>query len=99
MSDSGYNGWGNYSTWAVHLWLTNDEASYDACQWYAKEAQKYDHPRVALADMLTSSVRDAVETSEASLGADLLGYALDSVEWFEIADAFLLADAPEACAR
>lgn len=89
MSDSGYNGWTNYPTWAVHLWLTNDEHSYSNCEWYAREAQKYDPPRVALADMLKSSVRDAVETGEASLGADLLGYALDSVEWFQIADAFL----------
>jgi uncharacterized protein (DUF433 family) len=27
-SDRGYNGWRNYETWAVALWLDNDEGSY-----------------------------------------------------------------------
>ena len=28
---STYNGWTNYETWCVHLWLTNDSGSY--CYW------------------------------------------------------------------
>jgi hypothetical protein len=27
-SDRGYNGWRNYETWAVALWLDNEEGSY-----------------------------------------------------------------------
>lgn len=27
----GYNGWANYETWCVHLWLTNEQGSY--CYW------------------------------------------------------------------
>ena len=29
MTEEGYNGWENWETWCVHLWLTNDEGTYD----------------------------------------------------------------------
>ena len=30
-SPNAYAGWTNYQTWAVHLWLTNDESSHKHC--------------------------------------------------------------------
>jgi hypothetical protein len=29
MADTTYNGWTNYETWAIALWIDNDRASYD----------------------------------------------------------------------
>jgi hypothetical protein len=29
MSDNRYNGWTNYETWAVKLWMDNDKSEYD----------------------------------------------------------------------
>ena len=36
-----YNGWTNYETWNVALWMDNDETSYQ----YALIAKDYDHYR------------------------------------------------------
>ena len=33
-----YNGWTNYETWAVKLWMDNDEGSYHYWQEAAREA-------------------------------------------------------------
>jgi hypothetical protein len=33
----GYNGWANYETWCVHLWLTNEEGSY---RYWREEAER-----------------------------------------------------------
>lgn len=99
-SDTTYNGWKNYPTWNVHLWLTNDEGLYSYCLEIVRESRKseskYDVPqRVYLADSLKDLVRETEEDGGllpdlgASLASDLLGYALDCVDWFEIADAFL----------
>ena len=29
MNDKTYNGWTNYETWVVNLWMDNNEGSYD----------------------------------------------------------------------
>ena len=34
----GYNGWTNYETWRVHLWLSNDEGSYN---YWLEEAERH----------------------------------------------------------
>ena len=93
-----YNGWKNYPTWAVNLWLSNDEGLYDATQELVASAREVDEgdtfvhnlERVQTADALKSWVRDELAPDlGASFAADLLGYSLDLVDWFEIADAWL----------
>jgi len=36
--DEGYNGWTNYETWCVHLWLSNEEGSY---RYWREEAERH----------------------------------------------------------
>jgi hypothetical protein len=104
-ADETYNGWKNYPTWCVNLWLGNDEGLYNEATAKAEYAVTYtdDHPNVSaeiwtteetrrftLADDLKGWVRDELAPDlGASFGADLLGYALDQVDWNEIADAWL----------
>ena len=89
MSDEGYNGWKNYPTWAVHLWLDNDAGSQDAWIERATFALETTHPRYEMASALADEVREYCESEDASMASDLLSYALDCVDWYEIADAYL----------
>ncbi len=89
--DQTYQGWKNYPTWAVNLWLSNDEGLYHAT--VARVEAAKDEGRVEVADTLKAWVTlDLAPDLGASFAADLLGYALDSVDWFEIADAWLEQD-------
>ncbi len=79
-----YNGWSNRETWLVSLWLTSDEVSYslltDALHHHGTTCDK--------AERLEASVRQWQEALEleASLWSDLLGTALNRVNWHELVE-------------
>lgn len=100
-----YNGWSNYSTWDVHLWLTNDQGTYNLCRELARESveeastcsqieegiwTEVQARRFLLADRLRDHIDEINPlVGEASLFSDLLGAAIQDVDWHEVADAFL----------
>lgn len=104
-NENSYQGWANYPTWCVNLWLSNDEPLYrETCRMAADAVNEAsDHPNIAaniwteeqarrfvLADALKSWVCDELAPDlGASFPADLLGYALGQVSWDEIADAWI----------
>lgn len=100
MSES-YQGWANYPTWAVNLWLANDEGLYNAALELAREVLEDEHPtspywtveesrRFNVADRFKEWVTDDLAPDlGATFAADLLGYALGEVDWHEIADAWI----------
>lgn len=91
-----YNGWKNYETWAVGMFLDGNytgEGTYREVLEVTTNAVAGSHgqdesysPVYAVADALEQYVRDEVETGEASLASDLLGAALSEVNWRELAD-------------
>ena len=91
-----YNGWKNYETWAVKLWLENDEATYHYIRhlmWEAetvyRDARDWIATILRLANDLEAFVACNAPDLGASMYADLLYAALNDVDWREIAEAFL----------
>jgi len=77
-----YNGWINYETWNVALWLDNEQGSYDECRDMARNARDvYD-----LAKRLEAFVEEFKPDLGASMFSDLLSAALNEVDWQEIAE-------------
>jgi AcrR family transcriptional regulator len=112
-SDSSYQGWTNYPTWAVNLWMANEEPLYREALEMAEQAlvtyraQDESPMRKTLSpDEIADATRDLADAFEEHFGeiareplddpeaftgmaADLLGYALDQVDWKEIAASWI----------
>ena len=105
MSETGFNGYKNYETWCVSLWLSNEQAIDELCRQMAAECRAQatgcwqvregiwppeDAPKFLLADRLSSMIDEENPLLEnATLYTDLLCAALSEVDWHEVADAFL----------
>ncbi len=98
--DKGYQGWTNYETWAVKLWLDNEEPSYrywkEAAQdaWDEAEASRYGATKEQdaishLADQLKDEHEEALPEIENGWASDLLTAAFGEVNWHEIASSLL----------
>ncbi len=80
-----HEGWSNYVTWAVKLWMANEEGS---CRYWQAEAEDYRDD----ADGLASVLKEAHEVSLPELegfAADLLNAAFAEVNWTEIAESLI----------
>ncbi len=94
LEDKKYNGWNNYETWNVALWIDNDQCSYEERCEMAQQAWDdadgdEDDAKSSLAKSLQSWVEEMQPDLGASMFADLLGAALSEVDWYEIAENFL----------
>lgn len=89
-----YNGWTNYETWAVDLWIGNEESEYN---YWCEQAHgvKRDYPKdeqgYTLADMLKDRIEEEAEHAipDASMFSDLLRAAISEVDFGEIAKGLL----------
>ena len=94
--EKGYNGWTNYETWAVNLWVDNDEGLQDYWRQNAREIYREAAPRWDFEDKRDAALREFEDWAKneveemapdlgASMFADLLGAAISSVDWRDIA--------------
>lgn len=75
MSENKYNGWANYPTWCLFMWLNEMDEDFK---------KGFDSPMVLktyCADCLAKQPIDGWES-------DLLIWAISQVDWSELADAF-----------
>lgn len=96
-SKQGYNGFRNYETWTVSLWMSNDRASYGyfrglaqaACafkQQAADDLAEFDSVAIQLSDALKREFEEQSPVrNHTTVYADLMNAALSEVDWFELA--------------
>ncbi len=102
MTDTPYNGWANYATWAVKLWIDNDQGDYEYWREHTRlvwDTAEADGPlsreasaRLTLADRLEDqhgTDRPYEAPNPTGVYHDLLSHALNSVDWREIAKSML----------
>jgi hypothetical protein len=98
MTDQTYNGWTNYETWNVKLWIDNDQCTQAHWLERAKDVASIEDANFApfsLANELENMFDEGSPLQEnASCYSDLLRAALGRVEWIEIARS-LIEDAQE----
>lgn len=86
-----YNGWTNYETWVVNLWLDNDGADFsEEATELVQEAIDDDEsdPKDSAVSALAARIESMVDEFAPTLSgmfADLLGAALQAVNYREIA--------------
>ena len=93
-----YNGWYNYETWLVKLWIDNEEGS--SRYWDETAQEVYDESEAEtsftreeratldLSDRLKNEF-DEAQPELPGFWADLLNAAMSEVNWYEIAEHYI----------
>ena len=86
MTDNTYNGWTNWETWIVNVWMDNDQKLYEYYGNVAREEVSKDKKSATY--ILSIALREQFDewTPEIEgLYLDLLNGAMREINWHEIA--------------
>ena len=83
VNEQEYNGWTNYETWLVNLWLSNDQGTEEMINDMAKHSKDV--------YSLMEEIKDLIEElnplkDNADLFSDLLNGAISECNFYEIAE-------------
>lgn len=91
MEDTKYQGWANYQTWNVKLWLDNEQGTYNDMYSYVESTKSVQQLSEWIEDYVQelrySTYGDAANA--ASMFTDILNNALANVNWREIAQSYI----------
>lgn len=89
MNNTLYNGWANYETWNVNLWLLNCENLYDAI--VNELRSKLEDANGAWDNIPYTDIREMVKNAYGTATLTPDGVSLDDarIDWSEISDALL----------
>jgi len=76
-----YNGWANYETWCVNLWLTNEPGTEEDLRMLAQTNTGLSHRADCLRDYVLNM---DPPLDDSNMFTDLLRSALGNVDWREI---------------
>ena len=83
-----YNGWANYPTWNVALWIDNDQGLYETTREIISQEYKYNVDRDnALREFVEDLLYENIPP--AGMQVDLLFWVLSMVDWSGIVDGIM----------
>lgn len=77
VTETTYNGWKNYETWNVNLWLVNDEGLYSLVT--SSSAKNYRAFIESVSDILGTETPDGVAWLDENLDYEALDEALEEM--------------------
>ena len=81
-----YNGWTNYPTWNVALWLDNEQSPHS---YFVGRATDLDYDVSDLATEVKEYIEEQSPVADrGSMWNDIVGWTLGSVDWRAIAESF-----------
>ena len=99
MTAQKYNGWTNYATWNIKLWIDNEQGSHE---WWVEQAmtalditpEGYKHlseATMVLEDVLETHYNEELMEGPLNPGwmMDCLQHTLAHVNWYEIAECYI----------
>jgi hypothetical protein len=100
MTENSHNGWTNYQTWVVNLWIDNDEGMHETMREWAQECMQDAIDKGCDADSARNDAtyelgqrieqwHDEYAPETQGVFADLLTRALGQVNWYEIAENYI----------
>ena len=84
-NDKTYNGWSNYETWLVNLWIQNEQDLYSQLHDMVVTVDTLFAAKELLEAWLDNEYDMYIENAPHGLFQDLLRGAISEVNWYEIA--------------